>query len=253
MSGTHAHALTVHGHGPIHRLPAHVKLVSMVAFLLAVVATPPRQVWAFGVYAGLVIGVLTFSEVPFGHFLRRMTIETPFVLFAVALPFLGSGPRTEFLGLTVSSEGLVAAWNIVAKATLGVAASVLLVSTTEIPHILDGLRRLRAPRVMVAVAGFMVRYIEVIADELKRMRRAMSARGYEPTWLGQTRALATAGGALFIRSYERGERVHQAMVARGFSGAMPETSQQRPDPMVWPIGLSVPAAAWMITLSAWLA
>lgn len=249
MSGAHTHALTVHGHGPIHRLPAQVKLVAMFGFILAVVATPPEQIWALGIHFLLLAAVLVFSEVPFGHFLKRIGVEVPFVLFALALPFVGSGPAIEVLGVAVAADGLLAAWNIIAKATLGVGASVLLVSTTEVSHILAGLRRLRMPAVMVAIAGFMIRYLEVIGDEVRRMRVAMTARGYAPTWLGQTRALATAGGALFIRSYERGERVHQAMLARGFTGTMPTVEPKQPA-WAWLAAIALPAGAWIIAIAA---
>jgi cobalt/nickel transport system permease protein len=247
VSGLHAHALTVHGHSPVHTLPARVKLASMVAFILAVVATPREQMWAFAVHALLVVAVITIAELPFGHVLKRVGVEVPFVIFAVFLPFLGSGPTTQFLGMELSREGLWGAWNILAKGTLGVTASVILVSTTEVTAILRGMADLKVPASMVAIAGFMVRYLEVIAGELRRMKVAMAARGYDPTWIGQTRALATAGGALFIRSYERGERVHQAMLARGFSGVMPRIRPTAAGGAAWALGLSVPLAAWMIT------
>ena len=76
---------------------------------------------------------------------RRLVIEVPFLLFAVLLPFVGSGPHVDVLGLSLSEAGLWAAWNIVAKATIGVAATVVMASTTSIPHILGGLERLRVP------------------------------------------------------------------------------------------------------------
>jgi cobalt/nickel transport system permease protein len=67
----------------------------------------------------------------------------------------------------------------------------------------------------------MIRYLELISDELGRMRIAMTSRGYDPRWISQVRPIATSAGALFVRSYERGERIHSAMVARGFNGEMP--------------------------------
>jgi len=247
MSGPHAHTLTVHGHSPVHELPARVKLVAMLLFVLAVVATPREEMWAFGVHALLALAVITVAEIPFGHVIKRVGVEVPFVVFALFLPFLGGGPTTELLGMQLSQEGLWGAWNILAKATLGVTASIILVSTTEVTAILRGLSELKAPASMVAIAGFMVRYLEVIGSELRRMKIAMAARGYSPTWIGQTRALATAGGALFIRSYERGERVHQAMLARGFTGVMPRTESSAAGVGTWGLGLSVPLSAWMIT------
>jgi cobalt/nickel transport system permease protein len=252
VSGTHAHVVTVHGHTPVHRLPARVKLAALVTFVLAVVATPGRQMWAFAIHALLVAGVLVFSEIPLSFFLRRVALEVPFVLFAVFLPFLGGGERLDVAGLALSVDGLWAAWTIVAKGTLGVSASVVVVATTEEAHLLRGLGELRVPKVMVAIAGFMMRYIEVVGGESRRMRIAMSARGYAPRRFGQARALAVAGGSLFIRAYERGERVHQAMLARGYSGEMPEIEKPEPAPHAWAVGMSIPAAAWLMALSAWV-
>ena len=107
------------------------------------------------------------------------------------------------LGLSLSREGLWSMWNIVAKATIGACTSILLAATTEVPQIVAGLNRLRAPRVLTAIAGFMIRYLELIAEELRRMRVAMTARGYDPRWLWQVRPMAAAAGATFVRSYER--------------------------------------------------
>lgn len=250
MSGLHAHALMVHGHSPVHQLPARVKLVALLAFVLAVVSTPREQMWAFGIHLFLLVAVIVIAELPPRHVLARIAIEIPFVLFAVFLPFLGGGPRTEVLGMSLSQEGLWGAWNILAKGTMGVTASVILVSTTEVPHILRGLGQLRVPPVMVAIAGFMVRYLDLIGAEMQRMRTAMAARGYTARGMGQAKILATAGGALFIRSYERGERVHQAMLARGFTGKMPDIRPERVTSAQWMTGLSVPVAAWLIAMAA---
>jgi cobalt/nickel transport system permease protein len=198
------------------------------------------------VHALVFVAVLVFSELPLGHVLKRMGVEVPFLAFAVFLPLLGSDPRVDVLGASLSQEGLWAAWNIVAKATLGVGASVVLVSTTEIPAILRALSELKVPATIVAIAGFMVRYLDVVGGEIARTRIAMEARGYEAKSLGNARALATAGGALFIRSYERGERVHNAMLARGYTGTMPALVSAPIRAVDWAFGLSVPACAWLI-------
>lgn len=248
MSGGHLHALHVHGHSPVHRVAPEVKVAGLLLFVLAVVATPREAMWAFGIHAFLLLAVVTYAELPVGFVLRRMTIEIPFVAFALFLPFLGGGPQTEVLGLAVSVDGLWGAWNILAKATLGVGASVTLVATTEIPDILHGLDRLRAPRLFTAIAGFMVRYVDVIAAELRRTRTAMAARGHDPRWIWQSAPLATAAGALFVRAYERGERVHQAMVARGYEGRMPVIDQRRATGLEWIAAMGIPATAWMTVL-----
>jgi cobalt/nickel transport system permease protein len=250
VSGSHVHALHVHGHSPIHRLPAQAKVAAHLAFVVAVVLTPRAQIWAFVVHALLLLGVVSLSEIPLSFLIKRLGIEVPFVLFAVFLPFLGGGPQVTVAGLQLSQEGLWGAWNILAKATLGTGASIMLVATTEVPDLLKGLERLKVPRIITGIAGFMVRYIDVIAGEMSRMRTAMAARGYSPRWIGQVRALATAGGALFIRSFERGERVHHAMLARGYNGRMPDMWGQPATHVQWLTAMSVPVCAWLIALVA---
>ena len=155
------------------------------------------------------------------YVLKRLVIELPFLAFALFLPIVGRGEQVEVLGLSLSVSGLWAAWNIVVKGTLGVAASIVLASTTTVSELLRGLDRLRLPRVLTGIMSFMIRYGDVIADEMHRMRVARIARGHDPRWIWQVRAVASSAGALFIRSFERGERVHVAMLARGYDGVLP--------------------------------
>ena len=105
-------------------------------------------------------------------------------------------------GFNLSADGLLAAWNIIAKATIGLSVSVVLASTTQMADLLRGLDRLHVPRVITAIAGFMVRYLDVITGEMRRMKIARESRGYDPRWLWQVRALASSAGTLFIRSFE---------------------------------------------------
>ena len=74
---------------------------------------------------------------------------------------------------------------------------------------------------LVLVIQLMLTHLEVVIDDARRMQRARQARGYEPRWLGQAGAFAAGLGSLFVRSYERGERVHRAMLARGYTGELP--------------------------------
>ena len=151
-------------------------------------------------------------------FARRLAIELPFVAFAVLLPVIGTSPHTEVLGMSLSVPGLWGAWNILIKGTLGVAATGLLVATTDVRDLLQALDRLHVPRAFTAITGFMIRYVEVITGELRQMRVARISRGHDPRWIWQARAVAATAGTLFIRSYERGERVYLAMASRGYGG-----------------------------------
>ncbi len=224
MGAGHGHRLHYHGHSPVHTAPAHLKLATLVLFMLVVVATPSQWFWVFGFYLVVLGVVVALSRVPVGYLAKRMLIETPFVVFAVLVPFIAQGPRVEVLWFSVSEPGLLAAWGLLAKGSLGVLASLTLAATTEPQAVLVGLRRLRLPELLVQIMGFMLRYLDVVTAEMGRMLTAMRSRGCDPRSPRHWPVLARSLGALFIRSYERGERVHLAMLARGYDGTLPDTS-----------------------------
>ena len=221
MGGPHGHKLHFHGHSPVHRAPAHLKVLALLGFVLVVVATPPAWFPVYGGYLAVVATVIAISRVPVTYLLKRMVVEVPFVVFAVLLPFVAHGPRTEVWGLSLSESGLLAAWGLLAKGTLGVLASLTLAATTEPQALLAGLERLRLPHLLVQIMGFMVRYLDVVTSEMRRMRIARESRGFTARDPRHWPVLARSAGALFIRSYERGERVHLAMLSRGYTGRMP--------------------------------
>ncbi len=242
MGAGHAHALYVHGHSRVHRLAPEAKIVATVVFVAAVAVTPREQVWAFGIDAAALAAVAALARLRPGFLLARLTAITPFVLFALLLPFVAGGEETTVLGIGVSREGLWGAWNVLAKAGVGASATIVLVATTEIPDLLRGLDRLRVPSVVTAIASFMIRYLEVVAGELGRMRTSMTARGYDPRWVWQVRPMAASAGALFVRSYERGERIAHAMAARGYTGTMPRIDERSAGPRDWAAALLLPVA-----------
>lgn len=221
MGAGHGHKLHYHGHSPVHRLAGHLKILALLGFMVVVVSTPGQWYAAFAGYLTALLVVVGISRVPPSYLLKRMVVEVPFVVFALLMPFLAQGPRTEFLGLTVSESGLLAAWTLLAKATLGVLAGLTLAATTEPHDLLRGLERLHLPGTMVQIMGFMIRYLDVVADDLRRQHVALVSRGFTARHPRQWPVLAKSAGTLFIRSYERGERVHLAMLSRGYTGKLP--------------------------------
>ncbi|MER5773294.1 cobalt ECF transporter T component CbiQ [Streptomyces sp. NPDC002039] len=251
MGAGHTHKLYRHGHSPIHTLPPHCKLAATFAFVLVVVSTPREAMWAFGLYALLLAAVTAVARIPAAFVLRRLLIEVPFVAFAVLMPFVAEGERVEVLGMSLSVSGLWGAWNVLAKGTLGVAASVLLASTTELRALLLGLQRLKLPPLLVQIASFMIRYGDVIGGELRRMSIARRSRGFEARGIRHWGVLAKTAGALFIRSYERGERVYLAMVSRGYSGSMPVIDDIAATRAQWAYAAVLPLAALAVCLMGW--
>ena len=247
------HLLHHAGTSAVHRAPAQVKIVCALLSVICVVATPRTEFWAFGVYLVLLVVVWQLAAVPVRHIAKRAVIEVPFVVIAVVMPFVGGGERVTVLWLSVSEQGALAGWNILAKGTIGVLVSLTLAATTTPRELIVGMQRLRAPAVLTTIATLMLRYLEVIAAEARRMRTARISRGHDPRFLWQVGATARGIGALFVRSYERGERVHLAMVSRGWTGTMPDGGRAASAGM-WLVGLvPVLLTAGVLGAAVWLA
>jgi cobalt/nickel transport system permease protein len=200
MSGLHEAGVV--GDSPIHRLDPRAKLLGLTAVTVIAVSTTAWPVHA--ACAAALIAVAALARLTPRTVARRMRVVIPaLMLVAAFIPF---------------HAGAVFA---LPKATLGTLSAVLLGATTPFPDILHALERLRAPRLLVLIAAFMYRYLFVIVDEVHRMRAALVARGYAPRHALQVQAIGRVATALFLRTYERAERVHLAMLARGFDQNMP--------------------------------
>jgi cobalt/nickel transport system permease protein len=253
VSSSHVHALYLHGHSPIHRLAPQVKIAVAFGALLAIVSTPREAIWAFVTYAVGIVAVAAVAGITPSFAARRLTIEIPFLFLAALLPLLGDAPTVHVLGLDLSVAGLWDAWNIIAKATLGLMIATILGATTEVTQMLSGLDGLRVPSVVTAIAGFMVRYVDVILGDWNRMRIAMAARAHDPRWITQIGPYARTIGVMFVRTFERGERVYLAMASRGYTGAMPTSTQPETPAAQWLAGGVLVIACWLIVVATWVA
>jgi cobalt/nickel transport system permease protein len=204
--------------------------VLVVASILTITLLPIGAWLALALVLGaLVIGSTVAGIGPL-RLVRGAFVALPFMLIALPLVFTRPGDPlgTVDLGplrLTVSGEGLRAFATIAAKSWLSVQVALLLAYTTPFHDLLDAMRELRLPRILVAIIGFMYRYLAVIGDEANRLMRARASRsaavegaraGGSVSW--RARVTGHMVGSLFLRSYERSERIYAAMLARGFDG-----------------------------------
>jgi cobalt/nickel transport system permease protein len=241
--------LYIHRHSVVHSLPSHLKIIAVLFFVLVVVSTPITYWPAFVIFLALVFGAARAGKIAIPTLAKRALIEIPFIFFAVLMPFFGTGERFELGPLNLYRDGLLAGLSIVAKGTLGVLSAVILSTTTTAREILRGLERLRLPTIMVQIASFMLRYVNVISDEMERMKIARQSRGFDATGVKHWKVIATSAAALFIRSYERGERVHLAMLSRGFDGELPHTEAKSVGTRAWLIALTIPTLALITSIS----
>lgn len=240
--------LYLHRHSIVHSIPAHPKIIAALLFIFTVVATPTLKWLNFFGYFLLILGAALMAKIPLRLLFTRALIEVPFVFFAVLMPFFGKGDQVSFGPFNLYEEGLIAAAGILIKGTLGVLTAITLSTSTTAREILRGLEKLKLPTLMVQIASFMLRYINVVNDEMERMKVARESRGFNATGIKHWKVLATAAGALFIRSYERGERVHLAMLSRGYEGVLPHDEPPKLSKEIWFTALSLPILAATILL-----
>lgn len=249
----------------LHRADARVKFVATVLFVVAVSLLPVGAFLALGIAWLLVVTLSVAAHLGPLRPARRALLAAPFLLAALPLVFTRPGDPlgTIALGpvtLTISGVGLREFTTIALKSWISVQAALLLAFTTPFHELVDGLRQLRLPRIMVAIIGFMYRYLAVLADEATRMSRARASRsasvdgrrGGSIAW--RARVTGSMVGSLFLRSYERSERIYAAMQARGFEGEFRHMHSRalRPHEFVVLAFVLLLLAAYTVAAHVWL-
>ena len=206
----------------VHRLDARVKLLAVLAYTVVLVSFDRYALVALAPLTVLPPAMLWLGNVPVTFALRRAAMLCPFVLL---LTFWAAWydrlPRELVLGPWTFAPpgGWITAANVLAKFVLGILAITALIATTPFAGLLEAMRRLGVPKLLVMTLAFLYRYVFVLIDEGLRVRRARDVRGGAGAGLRQR--LAGVGGAigsLLGRTMDRSQRVHVAMLARGYDG-----------------------------------
>lgn len=199
------------GSGPLHQLDARLKLLATLGFAILVVLIPVGN-WKLLLAGGLLLAFLIgFSGVPAGPLVRRWLAILPVVAVLAAMIAPGHPARVEHGAWAV-------ALTIIGRNALAVLGVLLLAHVTPLPSLIAGLGRLGAPAVVLSTLQIMSRYLYVLGDEFDRMTQARRARSFRRSPLEAWRTGTSLIASLFLRSFERGERVHAAMLARGWDG-----------------------------------
>lgn len=236
---------------PAHSIHAAAKMVGFFTVIVICVSTRYDAYAAFAGYFAIMMTLLFISRIPARHVFKRSLVIIPFVLMtAIFLPFFR--PDMELFGfLPVNRAGLVTLWNAFIKAYIGVLGLTIFSATTPYTKFLAGLSRLGAPKMIVMTLGFFYRYLFVFAEEAGRMRRAARARLYDGRWIWHSVSVGHIIGSLFLRSFERGERVYTAMTARGFQGYIDDDDEKTPfapRDFVFVAGVVTPALILRLTI-----
>jgi cobalt/nickel transport system permease protein len=214
----------------IHRLDPRVKAVVTVIFIISNALLPDGAWLAFGLAWLFLLLSNYLSQLGLGYTLKRSLVALPFALIAVTVLFSIHGtPIFSFnlfmMNFVVTDMGLLRFVSILIRSWLSVQMAILLVATTRFPDLIHALEHLRVPAILTTIIAFLYRYLFVLTDEVFRLIRARESRsaaapnkraGGGVLW--RAKVAGDMAGQLFLRSYERSDRIYQAMVARGYSG-----------------------------------
>ncbi len=220
----------VAGDSLVHRLDPRVKVVATILFIVSNVLLPDGAWLGFALALVLVLLVTLLAGLPLSYAVRRSFVALPFALVGITTLFSipGEGLTAFGLGrwtLTITDAGLLRFGSIVSRTLLSVMMAILLTAATQFPDLIHALRHLRLPASLVTIIAFMYRYLFVLTDEVGRLLRAREARsarlpgrksGGSVVW--RAKVAGDMAGQLFVRSFDRSDRVYNAMLSRGYSG-----------------------------------
>jgi cobalt/nickel transport system permease protein len=253
-----------HHDSRIHRLDPRVKVLVTMLFIVSNALLPDGAWLAFGVAWLVLLGSNDLAQLGLWYTFQRSFVALPFALAAISAIFSPLGhPLAQWnifgLALVPTDVGLIKFFSIIVRSWLSVQMAILLVTTTLFPDLIHALEHLRVPRVLTTIIAFLYRYLFVLTDEVFRVLRAREARsaarpghtsGGSVLW--RARVVGNMAGQLFIRSYERSDRIYNAMLARGYTGHLrtlnPHIMQRRD----WWMLAFFGAALFLIQLVGWI-
>jgi cobalt/nickel transport system permease protein len=248
----------------LHHLDPRVKVILTVVFILSNALLPDGAWLAFVFSWLLILTANQLAHLGLGFTLKRSFVALPFALAAVTAIFSIPGqPLAEWrvAGLTLipTGAGLLRFVSILIRSWLSIQMAILLVATTQFPDLIHAFEHLRVPRILTTIIAFLYRYLFVLTDEVFRLLRAREARSaglpgqkQGGSLLWRARVTGNMAGQLFLRSYERSDRIYNAMLARGYTGDLRTLNPHVMFRRDWLVLAAVLTSFFLIQLIGWI-
>ena len=209
---------------PIHDLDPRFKVIASLLLIIGVVIGPPLRPAEFALLLALLLAITLIARVPMRWMLSRSLLVLPIALGIAIFAPLSRATSFSVEGITQAyADNYWMIWAIASKSWVSTYTMLLLSATTPVPRLFEGLRALKMPTIFITLLTFLYRFTDVFALQLRTMRQAVASRAPELKGWRLIRLYGNLAGNLFIRAYERGERVHAAMLSRGYDGVLPTT------------------------------
>ncbi|NJD09888.1 MAG: cobalt ECF transporter T component CbiQ [Gemmatimonadetes bacterium] len=217
-----------------HLAPA-ARVLGTVLIAVAAASLPPGAWLEMGAVAALVVALSRYAHVPLATFLLRATVPLAFLALAsLGVLLLAPGATVARLGPVVITDGGIERLGAaLLRGGAAIGAGVLLVSTTRFADLVEALRELRLPAAVTAALGLAYRFLYLLLDELAQVQRAAASRNAGAGRVPRRQLLLGVTASAATRSFARSERVHRAMLARGYTGSLPSLRPQPLDATSW--------------------
>ena len=201
-----------------HRLDPRAKIITALLTLIIVISETPDGIKHFYVYFILIFLAIAVSKIPFSFIAKRTLLILPFILItAASIPF-SSWLTNDY----ADRQSIILALLVTLKAVFAVLLLTLLTSVEKFHVLLAGFRKLKMPAIFGIISALMYRYIFILIDELHRTRFARESRTPGDYKINRFKIYGSQAAVIFLRSWERADKVYHSMLARGFNGNFPE-------------------------------
>jgi len=201
----------------VHQLDPRVKVITTLLFIIYVVSFDKYEISGllpFFFFPAFLIGM---ADLPFGYLLRKLAIVSPFVIFIGIFNPLIDRDILFQIGTLQISGGWISLFSIILRFTLTVSAALLLIATTGFPAICMAFEKLGTPRIFAIQMLMLYRYLFILIEESIRMIRAYTLRSFAKKKMHH-QVFKQLLGSLLLRTLDRAQRIHMAMLSRAFTG-----------------------------------
>jgi len=205
------------GDSPLHRLDPRAKVITTLAFIVAVVSFDKYALEAMAPFFIYPVVLISVGGLPAGYLFRKALFILPLaVLIGIFNPLIDRQILVQ-IGPIGISGGWISFLSIICRFILTVTAAFILVSLTGFNAVCSSLLKFGVPKPFVIQLLFFYRYLFVLTDETERMARARSLRAFNSAAM-DFKTFTSLVGNLLLRTLDRAERIYRAMRCRGFDG-----------------------------------
>ncbi len=201
---------------PIHRWEPRTKLIGLIIFIFTIAFLSQIRLLLIALsIAGLLFAI---SKIPLSFLLKSLRIPAFFIaIIGIMLIFFSSGTTLFSIGpINIKKEGLEAAATIGIRFFSIITLVIVLFGTTQFVSLMKALRSFGLSNILIDMAIFTYRYLFELLEQLEQLQLSMRLRGFKKNKLKNITKIASLMGTLLIRSYEKSERVYNAMALRGY-------------------------------------